>query len=131
MKHSIFFLFFVVATLCASAQNTLMATLDHQGQKSVFFGTNAINQANEAACDSDIITLSGGTFTSATLTKAVTLRGTGVYANEDAQLYPTVINGDIYLNIADTEHDLLIEGLKITGTLQTNRTITKPISRDA
>ena len=125
MKHSIFFLFFVVATLCASAQNTLMATLDHQGQKSVFFGTNAINQANEAACDSDIITLSGGTFTSATLTKAVTLRGTGVYANEDAQLYPTVINGDIYLNIADTEHDLLIEGLKITGTLQTNRTITK------
>lgn len=127
MKHSIFFLLFVVATLCASAQNTLMATLDHQGQKSVFFGTNAINQANAAACDSDIITLSGGIFTSATLTKAVTLRGTGVYANDDAQLYPTVINGSINLNIADKAHKLIIEGIKITDGIYSSTTTNDPL----
>ena len=130
MKKLLFlFVFTVMTGFCAMAQNTLMATLDHEGQKSVFFGTNAIQQANDSAAAGDIITLSGGTFSGATLTKAVTLRGTGVYANDDAQLYPTIINGILYLNIADTEHQLLIEGLKITERLYLYRNISKPYIR--
>ena len=125
-KIFITFVITMMTGLCAMSQNTLMATLDHEGQKSVFFGTNAIQQANDAAATGDIITLSGGTFSSATLTKAVTLRGTGVYANDEAQLYPTIINGNLYLNIVDTEHQLLIEGLKITDHLYLNRNISKP-----
>lgn len=111
MKHSIFFLFFVVATLCASAQNTLMATLYHEGDISVFYGVNAIKLANDAAVDGDIISLTGGTYNGTTLTKAVTLRGTGVYPNEDAQTLATRITGDFFFNIAATEHKLIIEGI--------------------
>ena len=86
MKKLLFlFVFTVMTGFCAMAQNTLMATLNHEGEVSVFYGVNAIKLANDAAVDGDIISLTGGTFKATTLTKAVTLRGTGVYPNEDAQ----------------------------------------------
>lgn len=118
MKHSIFFLFFVVATLCASAQNTLMATLYHEGDISVFYGVDAIKLAHDAAVDGDIISLTGGTYNATTLTKEVTLRGTGVFPNEDAQTLATRITGDFHINInnSDTVHNLVIEGINFLNT---------------
>lgn len=126
MKHSIFFLLFVVATLCASAQNTLMATLYHEGDISVFYGVNAIKLAHDAAVDGDIISLTGGTYNATTLTKEVTLRGTGVYPNEDAQTLATRITGDFYINInnSDTAHNLVIEGINFLNTFYNKGNIT-------
>ncbi len=105
------------------AQNTLMATLYHEGDISVFYGVDAIKLANDAAVDGDIISLTGGTYNGTTLTKAVTLRGTGVFPNEDAQTLATRISGDFSINIADTEHKLVIEGINFLNTFYNQHNI--------
>ncbi len=130
MKKLLFlFVFTVMTGFCAMAQNTLMATLNHEGEVSVFYGVNAIKLANDAAVDGDIISLTGGTFKATTLTKAVTLRGTGVYPNEDAQTIATRITDDFYINIADTEHQLVIEGINFLNAFYNKCNIQNPLFR--
>lgn len=130
MKKLLFlFVFTVMTGFCAMAQNTLMATLNHEGEVSVFYGVNAIKLANDAAVDGDIISLTGGTFKATTLTKAVTLRGTGVYPNEDAQTIATRITDDFTINIADKEHQLVIEGINFLNEFRNQCNIQNPLFR--
>ena len=44
------------------AQTSLLATLNHQGKISTFYGNKALQQAHAAAVDGDVINLSSGTF---------------------------------------------------------------------
>lgn len=130
MKKLLFlFVFIVMTDFCAMAQNTLMATLNHEGEVSVFYGVNAIKLANDAAADGDIISLTGGTFKATTLTKAVTLRGTGVYPNEDAQTIATRITDNFTIKVADTEHQLVIEGINFLNTFYNRCKIQNPLFR--
>ena len=54
------------------AQSSLIATLSHEGEVSLYYGASALQQAHEAATHGDVITLSSGTFTSVKITKAIT-----------------------------------------------------------
>lgn len=91
-----------------------MATLNHEGTISTFYGTVALRQAHAAAVSGDVITLSSGTFLSTTITKAVTIRGAGMYVTKvnDIVNEPTILTGnfDIKISAEDTGR-LTLEGI--------------------
>lgn len=112
------FITFALAIVCANvlyAQNTLVATLTHGDNITMYYGNDAFKKAHNAAVSGDIINLSGGTFNGTTITKAVTIRGTGIdVAN------PTIINcgnnNTVQLNIsAEDTCRFFMEGIRCTG----------------
>lgn len=54
-----------------------VATLNHDGEISVYYGENSLRTAHSAAVAGDVITLSPGTFNACVITKPITLRGAG------------------------------------------------------
>ncbi len=100
----------IVATL-SYAQNSLLATLSHGEDISMYYGSNALRDALNAAVSGDVINLSGGTFQSENITKAVTIRGAGI---DDAA--PTYISGFFTINIPSSETGFLtMEGIRCIG----------------
>lgn len=96
------------------AQTSLMATLNHEGTISTFYGVNALRQAHAAAVSGDVITLSSGTFLSTDITKAVTIRGAGMDVSKayDIVNEPTVLGGDFRIKIpAEDTRRLTLEGI--------------------
>lgn len=106
----------------AKAQSSLLATLNHEGTISTFYGTNALQQAHAAAANGDVITLSSGTFQSVNITKAVTLRGAGMALDAATQTEPTVLANDFTINIPDeTTQRLTIEGIYTNQKVTINK----------
>ena len=110
---------FVFATVCF-AQQTLVATLTHGEEVTMFYGTYAYRDAMAAAVDGDVINLSGGGFQACTIDKAVSIRGTGVDAAQ-----PTFIINDFYINIpAESTGRLTMEGLRVSNSMGVSGTLT-------
>ena len=96
----------------AMAQSSMLATLSHEGEISVFYGANALKDAHTAAAHGDVITLSSGSFNAVDITKAITLRGAGVNTDVSRNVYPTIITGDFSIAVVDSAvHNLTIEGI--------------------
>lgn len=97
----------VAAMMCATAsfaQGSLLATLSHDGEISVFYGSNALKTAVDAAENGDVITLSSGQFNAVNITKNITLRGAGMSISTDS-INPhemTIIQGAFSINVADS-----------------------------
>ena len=112
-------LLLALATLFATvtfAQQQL-ATLNHNDSISVFYGANALVQAHAAAIHGDVITLSSGTFNSATITKEITIRGNGMMRDNIAGTDPTVIN-ELHINIPDDSTFVFgLEAVEVLNTL--------------
>ncbi len=108
-------LFMALVTMCvttAKAQSSQLATLNHEGTVSTFYGANALQQAYAAANVGDVITLSSGVFNAVDIKKAITLRGAGMFIDTDAHTEPTVLAGDYVIDIADNANGrLIIEGI--------------------
>lgn len=103
----------IVAVTAMYAQSSLIATLSHNGEISVFHGASSLKQAMEAADHGDIITLASGRYDAANITKAVTLRGAGIEEDVTAGTFGTQIIGNCNINIADeTSEHLTIEGIR-------------------
>lgn len=101
-----------MGTTSAFAQSSLLATLNHEGTISTFYGATALREAHSAADHGDVITLSSGSFLSTGITKAITLRGAGMGIDPKTQTEPTIITGDISININDTvTKRLTMEGI--------------------
>lgn len=120
-----FILSVLVALFCitnaALAQGSLLATLNHEGTVSTFYGATALRDAHVAATHGDVITLSSGMFLSTDITKAITLRGSGMQVDSVLKTEPTIISGDFNIKISDkTDKHLTLEGIysdyKITYT---------------
>lgn len=106
----------------AKAQSSLLATLNHEGTISTFYGSNALIQAHAAAADGDVITLSSGTFQSVNITKAVTLRGAGMVLDATTQTEPTVLANEFKIDIPDeTTQRLTIEGIYTNQRVTINK----------
>lgn len=106
----------------AKAQSSLLATLNHEGTISTFYGSNALQQAHAAAADGDVITLSSGTFQSVNITKAVTLRGAGMVLDAATQTEPTVLANEFTIDIPDeTTQRLTIEGIYTNQKVTINK----------
>lgn len=113
----------VVATM-SYAQSNLVATLSHEGEISVFHGINSLQQAMAAADHGDIITLASGRYNAANITKAITLRGAGIEADDTSTgAARTEIVGGFKIEIPETDKHLTMEGIYndsriyIVGTL--------------
>lgn len=94
------------------AQTSMLATLSHEGEITVFYGANALKEAHAVAQHGDAITLSSGSFNATDITKAITLRGAGMEVDTLKNTYPTIINGDFSILIGDSvSKKLTIEGI--------------------
>ena len=112
----------IVAATTMFAQSTLVATLTHGENVTMYYGTYALRDAHNAAVGGDIINLSGGSFQAITITKGVTLRGTGV-----DDIAPTYINGDLTINVdSDDENRLSMEGIRCTGITRLQGILNNP-----
>lgn len=80
--------FYGFATMSFS-QTNYVATLQHEGNFSYYYGPSALVIAYNAAVNGDIITLSPGTFivSSGTFKKGITIRGAGIEATEKTYIY--------------------------------------------
>lgn len=105
----------VAGTKNAFAQQTLVATLQHGENLSIFYGMNAFVEAHAAAETGDIITLSSGSFTPTTITKAITLHGAGFVTDTVSGTTPTVFSAAISANVDDEVNYLTIEGIRFTS----------------
>ena len=109
-----------------TAQSSILATLHHNGEIKTFYGTSAFSEANKAASDGDVITLSGGTFNAPTdtITKAITVRGAGMELDTLNNIEPTIINGALSLNIPESAASkfileaIYLDTIRYCGTLK-------------
>ncbi len=126
MSAALFVLLLSVAGMKNALAQTQVATLQHGDDISVFYGSNALYQAHNAAEHGDVITLSSGSFTLTGITKAVTIRGAGCVTDTIAHISPTIIASNVYSNIpySDTVC-LIVEGVKFTNTFSINNGIVK------
>jgi len=119
------FLSLVAATIAATAsfaQNTLVATLSHGEDISMFYGIYALRDAMNAAASGDVINLSGGAFQAVDITKGIIMRGTGI---DDAS--PTYINGNFRINVAtDDANRLSMEGIRCNGSISMEGSFNSP-----
>lgn len=112
---------FVAAVLTNNvfAQGSLLATLNHEGTISTFYGAQAWKNAHDAAANGDVITLSSGAFVAVDITKAITVRGAGMGIDSTAVSEPTVITGDFTINIAEPgSNRLTLEGIYSNHTIR-------------
>ena len=101
-----------VLTNNAFARGSLLATLNHEGTISTFYGAQAWKNAHEAAVNGDVVTLSSGSFLATNITKAITVRGAGIGIDPTVVVEPTVITGDFNINIEDSGSSrLTLEGI--------------------
>lgn len=127
MKKSIFTLVMFCCALMGKAQVTdeQSAILQVGDNAQIFYGTNALVEALEAAPDRGAtITLSSGTFAGGTMTKCVNIYGAGwveqkVARNNDNpsdnSILPTIISSRLTISIPEeltAPHNIHIEGLK-------------------
>ncbi len=104
----------------AKAQNHLVATLNHEGTVTAFYGFEAFVKAHKAATHGDVVTLSSGKFKSTNITKAITIQGAGIIIKTDSvsPVLPTVLQEDYQINIADSiTQRLKIEGIYHQGVV--------------
>jgi len=112
----------IVAVTATFAQSTV-ATLTHGDNVTMFYGGYALRDAHNAAVSGDVINLSGGVFQAITITKAVTLRGSGIDAQE-----PTFIVNDIDINIPDTDTGRFsMEGIRCSNNVNLKGTLTNAV----
>lgn len=120
------FLTFVVVIISITnifAQSTLVATLTHGTDITMYYGTTALQSAHNAATSGDVINLSGGSFLAANITKGIVIRGTGI---DDA--FPTVITNNFKIVISeDDENSFSMEGVSCSGTMTLGGSFEKPI----
>lgn len=111
MKKFFFSLVALMAATMSYAQSSLLATLSHEGNIQTFYGANALQQAHAAAQSGDVITLSEGSFNATNITKGITIRGAGMFQNDETKTYQTKLLGNFDINIADSTAQFTLEGI--------------------
>lgn len=98
----------LVVCLCAAtamfAQITNVALLTHNDEVKSFYGVSAFVSAMAEADNGDYITLSSGRFTAPTITKAVTIRGAGMWNDDTDPLHiisQTIVDGHLIFDIPE------------------------------
>ena len=113
----------LLSTAMSFAQSSLIATLSHEGEISVYYGATALSEAHKAQ-EGDVITLSSGSFNAVDITKGITIRGAGMEVNSTTGAMPTVISGDF--KITTTSGNLTIEGIYHNNTMYYQNTLSTP-----
>ena len=94
MKKIVLTILALCGTMMAWAQNEVLSVvLHHDSDTKLFTGKNAFVEANAAAVDGDVITLSPGTFIEADITKSISVYGAGCENNNETGTQQTIFNG--------------------------------------
>lgn len=126
MKKFFFSLVALMAATMSYAQSSLLATLSHEGNIQTFYGANALQQAHAAAQSGDVITLSEGSFNATNITKGITIRGAGMFQNDETKTYQTTLLGNFDINIADSTAQFTLEGIWHNGSIENKRFLKNP-----
>lgn len=115
MKNLFLFSFLVCCTLVAVAQNPI-ATLEHTGATTVFYGQNSLVDAYNASANGDQIYLSTGYFTApSSIVKGIKIVGAGHFPDSANVAKRTTILSGLIINAgADS---LQLQGLYINGDI--------------
>lgn len=101
---------FTLLLLCSSvammAQNTFVATLQHNEEVINYYGMTALQEAYKASETGDVILLSSGVFNSVNIQKGIKVRGVGLGQDDK-----TVIKGDFDIHSLDASWKTSIEGI--------------------
>lgn len=106
----------VMMAIMSYAQKNLIATLNHDGSISTYYGISAFINAYEAAKDGDVITLSSGKFSANSISKAIIIRGAGMEGDEITTIGDSYGNLNIYCPKSE-EKKLIIEGVCVNGMI--------------
>ncbi len=118
MKKTLFIATLLFCAGAVMANDQMTATLQHGNDVSVFYGSNALVEANNVAVDGDVITLSEGTFNTITITKSIAIYGAGFEADETTGTAVSTINGAVGVGVSgETLSGVQLEGLNINGNL--------------
>lgn len=123
MKKILLSIIALCCTMAVAAQNEIMtAVLQHGSDVSVFTGANAFVNANAAAADGDVITLSAGAFNVSDIKKSITVYGAGFEKDETTSTEVTKINGQLNLGLSGggTLADVHLEGIYFNSHVNTN-----------
>lgn len=122
MKKILLALVTLMASGALYAQNSLVATLTSGSNVTAYYGETALAQALEAAQAGDAISLSGGTFQAADITKPVSICGAGLENDESTNVQRTVINGNFDIKgMGDDEpSNVTLEGLYMDNLIYIN-----------
>lgn len=110
MKKSILLLFVLMTMSLTALADGLTATLQHGDKMTPYYGVDAFKDAYSAAKDSDVITLSKGTFNTvtSTITKKVKIVGTyGLSANSTERT--------ILASLSVAANDVTVDGIYFSG----------------
>lgn len=108
---------FSAGTFVVKAQDVPMAVLQKGDDTQCFYGSGSFCDACKVADHGDIITLSEGIFTAPTITKAVSIFGSGADLVTDTIAKPlTRVNGDIHIAV-DSVDGKSATGLYMEGIL--------------
>lgn len=122
MKKLILLLVAVLMAPVVYAQSSLVATLSHGEEITMYYGSYALRDAHNAAVSGDVINLSGGGFQAVNITKAVTIRGTGIDV-----INPTVIMNYFTINIpTDDENRFSMEGIRCNSQITMTGSFNNP-----
>ncbi len=126
MKKALLLCLTLFAATFGFAQQQL-ATLNHNDSITVYYGASALQQAHASAVNGDIITLSPGSFNAVDITKAVTIRGAGMFPDTVAGTQATILTYDFNITINnDSIHHLTMEGLYCSGQTIRYSTVYNP-----
>lgn len=123
MKKILLSIIALCCTMAVAAQNEIMtAVLQHGSDVSVFTGANAFVNANAAAADGDVITLSAGAFNVSDIKKSITVYGAGFEKDEATSTEVTKINGQLNLGLSGGGilADVHLEGIYFNSHVNTN-----------
>ena len=122
MKKLIISVVTMMVAVTGFAQETVVASLSHEGETTMFYGLTALVKAAEKAQSGDIISLSRGIFNATTIKAAITLRGAGIDSND-----PTYLNGTLGIEIpAEDANHFTMEGIICNSEMYMRGTFSTP-----
>ena len=122
MKKLLVSLVAMMVAAISFAQETVVASLSHEGETTMFYGLTALVKAAEKAQSGDIISLSRGIFNATTIKTAITLRGAGIDSDD-----PTYLNGNLHIEIpSDDANHFTMEGIICNSEMSMRGTFSTP-----
>lgn len=122
MKKLIISVVTMMVAVTGFAQETVVASLSHEGETTMFYGLTALVKAAEKAQSGDVINLSRGIFNATTIKVGITLRGAGIDSDD-----PTYLNGNLHIEIpSDDANRFTMEGIICNNEMSMRGTFSSP-----
>ena len=122
MKKLIISVVTMMVAVTGFAQETVVASLSHEGETTMFYGLTALVKAAEKAQSGDVINLSRGIFNATTIKVGITLRGAGIDSDD-----PTYLNGNLHIEIpSDDANQFTMEGIICNNEMSMRGTFSSP-----